>query len=60
MDQLPLEFFQSLHSAFEKDVAQIWNYEQSIERRSALGGTAKKTVLLQIEQLRSSLDMLLK
>ena len=32
---------QALHAAFTDDVALVWNFEQSIERRCAAGGTAK-------------------
>ncbi|KAJ1339385.1 hypothetical protein BSLG_005996 [Batrachochytrium salamandrivorans] len=40
----------------QEDVAQVWNNERSIEQRSALGGTSRKSVLVQIQELRNYLD----
>lgn len=56
MDQLTLEDFKSLHFAFEADVAQVWDFERSIEQRSSVGGTSKSSVLFQIKQLREFLS----
>ncbi|KAI8930140.1 argininosuccinate lyase [Entophlyctis helioformis] len=53
---LTLEQMQSLHPAFEADVAGIWDYERSIEQRSAMGGTSRQAVLAQIQQLQEYLD----
>nr|CAG8524212.1 11408_t:CDS:2 [Entrophospora candida] len=52
MDKLELKDFKNLHPSFESDVQEIWDYEKSIENRSSLGGTSKKTVLEQIEKLK--------
>lgn len=43
---------QSLHPAFEQDVIQVWDFEQSVEQRNATGGTSRAAVLGQIAQLR--------
>ena len=43
---------QGLHPAFEQDVTQVWDFEQSVERRDAEGGTSRRAVLAQIAQLR--------
>lgn len=43
----------ALHPAFEEDVAQVWDFEQSVERRDAEGGTSRRAVLSQIAQLRT-------
>ncbi|KAJ1339872.1 hypothetical protein BSLG_005532 [Batrachochytrium salamandrivorans] len=56
MSALSLEQLQSLHPAFEQDVGDIWNYERSIEQRSALGGTSHDAVTAQIQQLRDYLN----
>ncbi|TPX69390.1 argininosuccinate lyase [Spizellomyces sp. 'palustris'] len=52
MDQLSLDDFKQLHSAFEADVKDIWNFEQSIDNRCATGGTSRTTVEQQITFLK--------
>lgn len=42
-------FFFSSH--FEVDIGRVWNYENSIEQYLATGGTAKNSVLDQINKL---------
>lgn len=49
---LTLADLQGLHPAFEEDVDQVWDFEQSVERRDADGGTSRRAVLAQIAQLR--------
>jgi len=41
---------------FERDVHDCFNYEQSVEMRSAKGGTSRESVLEQIHVLKSSLS----
>lgn len=41
---------------FDADVAKVWNYENSTEQYQAVGGTAKSSVLKQIEDLYSWLE----
>lgn len=43
----------ALHAAFEEDVVHVWDFEQSVERRDAEGGTSRRAVLSQIAQLRT-------
>jgi argininosuccinate lyase len=43
----------ALHPAFEEDVAQVWDFEASVERRDVDGGTSRRAVLAQIAQLRT-------
>jgi len=50
IDTLTLEQLQKIDSRFEEDVMKVWDYEQSVERKSSIGGTAKARVLDQIEQ----------
>jgi argininosuccinate lyase len=49
IDTLSLEQLQAIDSRFEADVSKVWDYEVSVERKSSLGGTAKQSVLKQIE-----------
>jgi argininosuccinate lyase len=44
---------QQLHPAFGEDVAAVWDFEQSVERRDVDGGTSRRAVLAQVAQLRS-------
>lgn len=49
---LTAEDIKALHPAFEDDVVAVWDFEQSVESRNAIGGTSRSSVLTQIEQLR--------
>ena len=42
--------------AFEEDVQQVWNYENSVEQYQATGGTCKQSVLDQCLQLHVWID----
>ncbi|RKO93895.1 argininosuccinate lyase C-terminal-domain-containing protein, partial [Blyttiomyces helicus] len=53
MSSLTLADFQKLHPLFGEDVAEIWDFEKSIDRRSALGGTSRKTVEVQLTHLKT-------
>lgn len=44
---------QTLHPAFSEDVMRVWDFEQSVEQRDSTGGTSRRAVLAQIEQLRT-------
>ena len=50
---LTLADLRSLHPAFEADVAQVWDFEQSVERRDVAGGPSRRAVLAQIADLRT-------
>ncbi|KAI8817841.1 argininosuccinate lyase [Fimicolochytrium jonesii] len=52
MSALGVADFKQLHPAFAEDVTDIWDYEVSVNRRSAKGGTSRVTVLEQIESLK--------
>ncbi|KAJ3335567.1 argininosuccinate lyase [Kappamyces sp. JEL0680] len=56
MSSLTLQDLKTLHPLFEQDVFAVWDYEKSVEQRCSLGGTSRKTVLLQIEQIKSKLQ----
>ena len=40
---------------FEKDVMSVFDYQKSVEMRSAKGGTSKSAVLEQIEAVKIAL-----
>ena len=56
LSALTLEDLQRLHHAFEADVAQIWDFEHSVETRDVAGGTSRRAVLAQVAQLREWLE----
>jgi argininosuccinate lyase len=41
----------TLHPAFEEDVSDIWDFDCSVEKRDSYGGTSKRRVLEQVEEL---------
>ncbi|MCL4862219.1 MAG: argininosuccinate lyase, partial [Caldilineaceae bacterium] len=51
--ELTVEELQKLHTAFDEDVATVWDFEESVERRDVDGGTSRRAVLAQIAQLRT-------
>lgn len=56
IDQLTFAQFQEIDSRFSEDVKDVFNFEVSVERRQATGGTAKSAVLKQLKNLSSQLD----
>eukprot|EP00043_Microstomoeca_roanoka_P020113 m.237510 g.237510 ORF g.237510 m.237510 type:complete len:467 (-) comp17109_c1_seq1:6080-7480(-) len=57
LDQLTVDDFKTIHSAFEDDIAQVWDFEHSVEQYAAEGGTAKESVLGQVHKLRELLQL---
>ncbi|RSL42870.1 hypothetical protein CEP53_011968 [Fusarium sp. AF-6] len=55
MNEFSYEQIKAIDERFEEDIADVFNYETSVESRSAKGGTSKATVLEQIEVLRKML-----
>ncbi|KAE8213544.1 hypothetical protein CF319_g4749 [Tilletia indica] len=51
LSALTLADLRTLHPAFEEDVAKVWELEESVERRNAVGGTSRRAVLEQCERL---------
>jgi argininosuccinate lyase len=43
----------TLHPAFGDDVADVWNFERSVDQRDAAGGSSRRAVLAQIDELRA-------
>lgn len=56
MDQLTLKQLQAIDSRFTADIAAAFEYESSVEAKSAPGGTSRSAVLGQIQELRAILD----
>lgn len=55
LSNLTLEQFQSVSPHFSEDVKDVFNFETSVERRDAKGGTSRRAVLEQIENLKQKL-----
>ncbi|XP_077995364.1 argininosuccinate lyase-like isoform X2 [Glandiceps talaboti] len=51
MKDLTLEDLKKVSSAFDNDVSSVWNYENSVEQYTSVGGTSRQSVTQQIEQL---------
>jgi argininosuccinate lyase len=56
LTDLTLEDLQTLHKAFAEDVAEVWSFEASVDRRDVTGGTSRRAVAEQIDHLRAWLD----
>ena len=55
MDRLSFEQLQAVDVRFEKDVLEVFDYQKSVEMRSAKGGTSRSAVLEQIEEVKRTL-----
>lgn len=55
IDKLTLEQYKKIDERFEEDVAKVFDFEQSVERRTAIGGTAKSAILQQFDALEKAL-----
>lgn len=55
MDKLSYEQLKGIDARFEEDISKVFDYEKSVEMRSAKGGTSKACVLEQIQVLKSML-----
>lgn len=51
MNELTYEQMKGVDARFEEDIAESFDYEKSVEMRSAKGGTSKACVLEQVEVL---------
>jgi len=56
MDQLTFEQLQSVDKRFEKDIEETFDYQKSVEMRSAKGGTSKSSVEEQVKVLKKMLE----
>lgn len=55
MNELSLEQLQAIDSRFGEDVSDTFDYERSVELRSAKGGTSRARVLEQVKVLKAML-----
>ena len=56
IDKLSFKQLKEIDERFEKDVMDTFDFEVSVERRDAIGGTAKSAVLAQLKNLKSQLN----
>lgn len=56
MDKLSFEQLQTVDARFEKDILEVFDYQKSVEMRSASGGTSKSSVLEQIKVLKAIIE----
>ena len=54
--EMSLKTYQTVSPAFESDLYEELDFEVAVERRDAVGGTARSAVKMQLAQARSSLD----
>ncbi|UNI20446.1 Argininosuccinate lyase [Purpureocillium takamizusanense] len=55
MNELSYEQMKAIDPRFEEDISEAFNYDTSVERRSAKGGTSKSSVMEQIKVLEEML-----
>lgn len=56
MDQLSLQQLQGVDKRFGDDVMSAFDFESSVEKRTVLGGTSRKSVLEQIARIQKTLE----
>lgn len=52
--ELPLIELQQISPHFKAEMAEVWDFERSVEQRAAAGGTARAAVVAQIAALRQT------
>lgn len=55
MEFLSLDDFKEIDTRFDADIFDVFNFEASVENRSAIGGTAKAAVLKQLDYIENSI-----
>jgi argininosuccinate lyase len=56
LSQVPLDALRELSNLFAEDVASVFDFDASVARRKALGGTAPEAVKTQIQTAKTWLD----
>lgn len=56
IDQLTMDQLQAIDARFGPDVKDVFDFEASVERRNATGGTAKSAVLKQLAHLKKEVS----
>jgi argininosuccinate lyase len=57
LSELTLAELKSLSSLFESDVTEVFDFESSVEKRDAIGGTSRRMVERQVQVIRDTLKM---
>jgi argininosuccinate lyase len=57
MDKLTVKQFQGVDKRFGDDVLSVFDYERSVELKSATGGTSRSAVLEQLEALKKTMGV---
>ncbi len=52
---LPIETLRSISPAFDERVAEVWDFDRSVEQRAGIGGTSRAAVEAQIAALRATI-----
>jgi len=55
LNELTLKDLQNLNEKFTDDVLDVFDFDESVERRSAIGGPSRKMIQRQISALRMAL-----
>ncbi|TIC65950.1 argininosuccinate lyase [Wallemia mellicola] len=55
LSEITLEQLQEIDSRFTEDVMKVWDFEASVDRRNAIGGTARSAVERQVKVLQNLL-----
>ncbi|CCE61301.1 hypothetical protein TPHA_0A02190 [Tetrapisispora phaffii CBS 4417] len=55
IDKITMEQYKQIDNRFEKDVYETFNFEQSVERRDATGGTARSAIIKQLNSIKHDL-----
>jgi len=55
MNELTVKQYQGIDKRFGDDVLSVFDYERSVELKSATGGTSRSAVLEQLEALKKTL-----
>ena len=55
LESMPLSEYQKINSLFSQEIYQVFDPDQSIEKRAVKGGTATQAVLAQLEEAKTSL-----
>jgi argininosuccinate lyase len=56
MNEMTFTDFQNIDQRFGEDILKVFDYDHSVEMHSAAGGTAKKSVLEQVQYLKKLLE----
>jgi argininosuccinate lyase len=56
LNELTMQDFRSLNGKFTEDVHDVFDFEASVERRSAIGGPSRQMIQRQVSALRTALE----